>query len=276
MNALSQEARALIDSVAAYDDPSGSDKARVRARLAAELGAAALVALAVTSASGTTLAISAATPSAAAASATAQGTAASLFGKLAVASAVLLAIASGLWLGASKSRRVDEPPRAQVVASQSLPEAPAAAAQRGAEPTANGAAAEELGTTAASAEQAPPERQASPVRMGRSERAGKGETVAGSTQKAAPAASTLGLELKLLGAAQAALRAGAPERALVLTAEHRASFPEGVMKEERLGIEALAGCALGRDYRAQAEAFLASAHSSPLRTHVQKACGIEP
>jgi hypothetical protein len=48
------------------------------------------------------------------------------------------------------------------------------------------------------------------------------------------------------------------------------------MKEERLGIEALAGCALGRDYRAQAEAFLRVAKSSPLIARVQKACGIKP
>jgi hypothetical protein len=48
------------------------------------------------------------------------------------------------------------------------------------------------------------------------------------------------------------------------------------MKEERLGIEALAGCALGRDYKAQAEAFLRGATGSPLRARVQKACGITP
>jgi hypothetical protein len=93
---------------------------------------------------------------------------------------------------------------------------------------------------------------------------------------AAAQASTLGAELKMLGEAQAALRAGAPEHALALAAEHRASYPTGVMKEERDGIEVLAGCALGRDYRAQAEAFVRSAQSSPLTARVRKACGLEP
>jgi hypothetical protein len=276
MNALSQEARALIDSVARHDEPSDSDKARLRARLAAELGAAAFAALAVTSASGTTLAITGATPSAGAASAAAKSSAASLFGKLALTSAVLLAIASGLWLGAGKSGSVREQPRAAAVQRENVAPATTAppAAQDITEPSATGAPHDERATSTATGARPLQQRQSV---LARAERTRQDElTTSNTPPKVAPAAGTLGRELKLLGAAQAALRAGSPERALVLTAQHRASFPEGVMKEERLGIEALAGCALGRDYRAQAEAFLKAAQSSPLRTRVQKACGIEP
>jgi hypothetical protein len=58
-----------------------------------------------------------------------------------------------------------------------------------------------------------------------------------------------------------------------LAAQHRAQFPEGAMKQERMGVAALAQCALG-DARDEALAFLKLASGSPLAARVRKACGL--
>jgi hypothetical protein len=90
-------------------------------------------------------------------------------------------------------------------------------------------------------------------------------------QAAAPA-DTLGDELALLGRAHAALRAGRFQEALALTTEHRSRFPEGVMREERMGVAALAECGLSPAQREAAQAFLKQAAGSPLAARVRKAC----
>jgi hypothetical protein len=87
--------------------------------------------------------------------------------------------------------------------------------------------------------------------------------------------ASLGPELALLAEAQAALRAGHPEQALALSHQHQARFPEGVLREERLGIEALAECDLGRKDSAHAQVFLRATPGSPLAARVRKACGLE-
>jgi hypothetical protein len=190
--------------------------------------------------------------------------------KLSLSGAALALAAGVLWLsGEGRERphtRASAERAAPVVAAPAL----ASRARHEAEPAASAetAAAPELSSEA----------KQNGAAKGEARRAAAARKAAPSTVAApdAPAPSTLGQELKLLAEAQAALRADAPQRALALVAQHRASFPNGVMKEERQGIEALASCALGRDYRAQAEQFLKSAQSSPLAARVRKACGIEP
>jgi hypothetical protein len=85
---------------------------------------------------------------------------------------------------------------------------------------------------------------------------------------------TLSAEIALLSRAQQELRAGSPKEALALTREHAARFPDGMLKDERSGVEALARCALGQD-RAQVWAeFERTAANSPLRARVRDACGV--
>jgi hypothetical protein len=263
MNALSQEARALIDSVSAGDEPAVADKTRVRLRLAAELGSAAFATLAL---AGATQAGLETGLRGAASAAQAKGVISSLTAKLVLSSALLSVIAGALWLWPGADARRSE--------ARHLPTR-AASAQ--AVPLAVQPRADD-GSAAQATEPAKDERAAQPVALSTPQASARKRGARAAKPEAAPeqaaADGTLGLELGLLREAQAALRRGAPERALQLAAEHQARFPAGVMKEERLGIEALAGCALGRDYRAQAETFLRLLPSSPLAARVQKACGL--
>jgi hypothetical protein len=75
-------------------------------------------------------------------------------------------------------------------------------------------------------------------------------------------ASTLHEEAALLQAAQRALAAHEPDRALTALADHEQRFPAGVLREERQAARVLAYCALGRvdEARALVRTF---AHSSP-------------
>jgi hypothetical protein len=281
MNALGQEARALLDSVTKLDEPTLADKARVRARISAELGVAAFATLAVSAASSGAIATSAAPAAGAATSGAsasalhtgggvAQGATWPLLSKLALSGAALTLVAGALWLGGERSGEAREAHGKRAAqASSSAPQPAPAPEQASAEP-----APQEQVQPSEPAPQPVAALGAEPAKSKRGTTQRKSEALVEPT--AAPEASTLGAELKMLGEAQAALRAGAPERALALAAEHRASYPTGVMKEERDGIEVLAGCALGRDYRAQAEAFVHSARNSPLTARVRKACGLEP
>jgi hypothetical protein len=255
MSELSQEARALIDSVSKLDDPSPDDRARVKQRVALSIGAAAFSAVAVTQLAG----------------GTGPGVLGSVkaglwstSGKLALCAGV---VGSALVLGWPNSQPESEPRAARrpvanaappvtapVVADPAPAEAPAAQAEL-AEPPANAVAPAKLRERAAP-ERTPAERAAlAPAQ--------------------ADAQSTLALELALLGDAQAALRAGQPEQALALAHQHQARFPAGVLREERLGIESLSECVLGRKDAARAQAFLRAAPESPLAARVRKACGLE-
>jgi hypothetical protein len=88
-------------------------------------------------------------------------------------------------------------------------------------------------------------------------------------------APSIAAELALLEQAQAALRAQAPARALVVLNEHAAKYPRGALSEERNGLRVLALCDLGRSGAAQAaERFVADHPSSPLAGPVRDACTI--
>ena len=56
---------------------------------------------------------------------------------------------------------------------------------------------------------------------------------------------TLAEDLELVRAAQSALREGAPDRALRPLATHASRFPRGVLRDERMTLQALAHCARG-------------------------------
>jgi hypothetical protein len=257
MSELSQEARALIDSVSKLDDPSPEDRARVKQRVALSLGAAAFAAVAVTQAT------------AGAGPGVLGSVKAGLWGttgKLALCASVLGGALALGWPGGQTASKPASVPRQP--AGLSRPEQP-----------------QQLGapapTEALVERAAPPATEPAPPVL--RERAAQKPGHAASTTarepvppaRAADPPNTLALELSLLGEAQAALRAGQPERALALAREHQTRFPAGVLREERLGIETLSECMLGRQEPARAQAFLRTAPESPLAARVRKACGLE-
>lgn len=80
---------------------------------------------------------------------------------------------------------------------------------------------------------------------------------------------TLGEELALIRAAQRELRAGKPDPALHFVATHATRFPHGVLRDERMTLQALALCARGdvaaaRDVKSELE------RSSPGSSHLQR------
>jgi outer membrane protein assembly factor BamD (BamD/ComL family) len=78
----------------------------------------------------------------------------------------------------------------------------------------------------------------------------------------------------MLGEARAALRAGAPDRALVLLEQAAARFPRGALVQERevLAVEALAESGRRPEAARRAEAFLRawprSAHAARVRPYL--------
>lgn len=264
MSGLSQEARALIDGVVELDAPSPFDKARIQQRLSVQLGAAAFAATLVPLASAggaAPLASASSSVAAAATSASLAPKAAWLggLGKALLSAAALGGLSVALWLGTNQSGPAPGPhalPSAAAVANApalpSVVEAPSAAP-----------AAESVASVAPESE---------PVALRAAARPKTRAKLAPDSALAAPT-DTLGAELILLGRAQAALRAGRSQEALSLAAQHRAQFPEGAMKQERMGVAALAQCALG-GARDEAQAFLQLASGSPLAARVRKACGL--
>lgn len=92
-------------------------------------------------------------------------------------------------------------------------------------------------------------------------------------EPAPKAGATLAAELRLIQAA----RAAPPAQALELLDRHAAEFPTGELKLERVALQAVALCELGRLDEAQsARASLTKADLSPLlRTKVEAACAPE-
>lgn len=96
------------------------------------------------------------------------------------------------------------------------------------------------------------------------------------TSQVAPTADTLAEEVALVRAAQRSLRDGSPKEALASLATHASRFPNGVLCEERMTLEALSFCALGdlpkaRGVRAELERL------SPSSSHLQRlSCAAEP
>jgi hypothetical protein len=89
-----------------------------------------------------------------------------------------------------------------------------------------------------------------------------------------PGPATVAAEARLLRDADAALRAGDAAHALALLDQHAASFPGGVLVEEREAERVVVLCALGQvDAARQAGAAFVRDHShSPLAARVRASC----
>lgn len=80
-------------------------------------------------------------------------------------------------------------------------------------------------------------------------------------------------EARAVAAIDDALRTGDAARALALADDHAKKFPNGVLVEEREGGRAIARCMNGS--RASADAFLAAHPRSPMRGRILAACNKE-
>lgn len=269
MSGLSQEARALIEGTLELDEPSAGDKSRIQQRLMLQLGAAAFAASALSGATagGSGAAVGGGMTQAAGVASKGLGSIApkgfwlSGLGKALVGAAALGGIGIAWWAAApTPSQELAQAPRtlAPVVA-------PAPAVVPELAPAPAEAVPAQLVQDPAPAVAATSPRPSAKARS---------RIVAAEPKPAEQASGTLKAELALLGRAQAALRAGRYQEALSLTGEHRSQFPDGMMKEERMGVAALAACALSPERRQEAEVFLKQAASSPLAARVKKACNL--
>jgi len=86
---------------------------------------------------------------------------------------------------------------------------------------------------------------------------------------------SLARETALIRAARSALKRGESALCLRYLAQHALSFPDGVLREERLATEVLALCAQGKRVAAQAalQRFVLAAPESPYTTQLARTCG---
>jgi hypothetical protein len=115
---------------------------------------------------------------------------------------------------------------------------------------------------------------ASDSRQSRNERPRKRAYPTGADSEPRNSLDSLNAEVDLLARAREELRLGKPRRALDALAEYDRRFGVGALREERRAIAAIATCQAepGPDSRAQAEAFIRSAPSSPLAERVRETC----
>jgi len=91
------------------------------------------------------------------------------------------------------------------------------------------------------------------------------------------ASPDLEAEVALLASAQSAIQRGDYATALGRLDEHQRTYPAGVLGEERTAARVMALCGAGRraEARTLATAFLARHPSSPLAPRVKSSCGVE-
>lgn len=304
---LVDEGRALLALAATAHDPTGVDRARVRAALAARLGAAAGLGTAVgLGASAIKAAVVAADAgSLVGASATTAGTVA-VGSTLATKLVGAIIVAAAIGGGTAAVHHARRPSVAhETMARPASTTGRAAPGRRTAQLPSSVSLREELDETSPWAPEAlttsPPVRAPKPARTAVAMRepvavvparkaANAPEIPAAPSPVAAPAspaqnaepgalapvtqrsAPAVDEEARLVGDGVAALRAGEPARALALFDFHLRHYPRGVLAEERAVERALTLSALGRhdEARAAAAEFLRAHPTSPLATRLRR------
>ena len=246
MDELSSHARRLIDAANSFDDPSDADRDRIRTGVLMRVGSVAAVG---------TVAITAAKASSAAASAgpliASSLTSASLFSAAALKVGAVVVIGALATAGAYVALRPAHAPASVVKPAPAVVAAPVAAM---AAPAAVDTSVPVIDPAelpvADDAKPSPARLHARPV--------------------------DLEGEMKLLRAADAALRRGDSASALAAINKDAALHPAGVLSQEREGVRAIALCSGGNMSQGQAAArkFLASAAKSPLSSRIRSACSI--
>jgi hypothetical protein len=246
MLGLGPEVRALLDEARWGDEPTAADRERVRAAIALRVGGGAAA----------TLGLVAGIHSAAAAPA------AGVL-KSVVMAALVGALATGM--GAWLLLRVPHE-QATLGVQESSPIASLATLPTDSQPVAPPPTAQGM---------------ASPVNA---PHPGPRTTMVGpaisSTLASAPMATSgrtgdVAAEVRLLGEAQTAIRAGDAARALTLVEDHARRYPTGALGEEREATRIGALCRLGRlaEAREATDHFLRATPRSPLAGPVRASCG---
>ncbi len=241
---LGPDARALLDAARGGDDPTDADAARLRAKLAVCLGAAAAAGATATFSAKTAAATKAVVETGArGAAAGATGSTAGLAGAKVVLALALAGAASSAVLATSHDRKptANAPPTANANANATANANTNTNANANANPNPNPNA-----PATAPAPVRPPSRPG----------------------------STLADELSLLSSARAHLAAQDGRAALADVDAHASRFPRGVLAEERDALRVHALCRAGRaaDARAAASAFVARRPGSPQASAVLRAC----
>ena len=88
---------------------------------------------------------------------------------------------------------------------------------------------------------------------------------------------TLAAEMKLVSRAAVEINGGHHRAAITLLQKHRRSFPEGIMAQERDGLEIIALCSSGQDARAQKKysTFRRNSPNAPILMRITKTCGYQ-
>jgi hypothetical protein len=265
MTHLSPDARALLDAARHADDPTTTDRARVRSDVFLRIAQGAAV--------GGGLGVASA---AAASGGTAAGTLSSgmLFKTIVFALAVLAASGASM----SGHGHAEAAPTAAIVEDAAeeptppvaaAPEAVAVASEPVAVPEARWAPPLEVPPA-----DAPPPVQVAP--------AAPSAKVALAPKTAAPAAEhaddldALLQETAMITAARVAVREGRTADAMTILDQHAREHPNGQLGRERTAVRILALCQSGDSARGRAEAapFLASAGNTPLAARIREACGL--
>lgn len=239
MSDLSPEARALLAAAADGDDPTPADRDRVARAIAVPLGISALVPATAQAAGGALGATTGIT-----------------LAKVVAASAVVLGLGGGAWVGA----RRDPPPTTRAAVGSVVQRAPP------------------LPPRATSVAPTPPREVPAPTpRVTASVREPVPDEVRPPPRRSRPEAGpegSLRAESALIAAAHRALLRGDAAEALARIAEYDARFPRGTLREERDLERVLALCAAGRgaESRAAARRFLRAFPDSPSAARASSAC----
>lgn len=280
MTALSQESRALFRNARTAMSPDGDARDRVRARLAAKVGAAA-----VGAATGATIAKAAGGATAAKAGVvTGAGTAGATAAKAGSIALVAKIAAPIAIVGAAAVATPHVAPDFTRHVSQRLDglgatTAPATPAPRPALPRGVSVPTDRTEPASKAIEPAPAA-SASPAATSFSADAlpdaptTKTTTTPTTKARAKPVASgaTTEEEAAIIDAMERALRGGDARRAAALASEHEQKFPRGTLAEEREGGRVLARCLIGARSKDAADAFLAAHPRSPMRGRILAAC----
>jgi hypothetical protein len=274
MSELSRDALSLIEEARASDDPSAGDRERMRQKLSGQLGAAAFAGAVVASASvassatSTAAALSTSAPGAgsAALGSTVKGGTLFGFGKLAVAAALASVLGTAGFLALTR-----EPAATSRSAQPAINEAVSTQPVTRVDPQPTVQALPSVERREPAPQESAP--QAQVTRPAPRKRAPLAQAAVEATTKPVPmAAPDLKAELELIARAQLALRKGQTDQALSVLREHEARFASGALREERLGLTALARCSGQGDAQAVLREFEASAPSSPMLRRVREAC----
>ncbi len=251
MDDLSPGARSLLRAAETHDDPSAEDAARVRRAVLGRVGAVGIVATLVTAGSAPAKAASFAT----------------IAGKLTAAVALTLGGVATFSYVSRSTEPAATTARAGAATGKPAPGRPTMPAPAEPPPT----------EVTVETEESPAAIELPRAPRPRTPRPGTPDPL--SEKPTAPTAKpelspiVLEFEMKLIRAADAAVRAGRSKEALSLLDQHEDEHARGSLAHEREGLRAIAQCQLSSPAAPEVAArFLERSPRSPLATRLRSAC----